>query len=80
MLFRSGLLHYSAEQNEIRFSRDPVALDILALQDLDRMRRTHGQAELPANLQLYKNAALLELGVAEPNRIDLVNLGEPKGR
>ena len=69
-----GLLHYSVDLNEIRLSRDPVALDVLALQDLERSRRLRSQVELPANWELYKNAALLELGVADPKHIDITTL------
>jgi hypothetical protein len=34
-----GLLHYSVMLNQLRFSRDPVALDALSLQELDIQRR-----------------------------------------
>ena len=34
-----GLLHYSAMLNQLRFSRDPVALDVLSIQELDRQRQ-----------------------------------------
>jgi hypothetical protein len=69
-----GLLHYSATLNELRFSRDPVALDVLSIKELDRQR---GRANAPGgkpNLPLYQNAALLELGVSEPKRIDVQTL------
>ena len=69
-----GLLHYSAELNEIRLSHDPVALDVLALKDLERLRRSYATGKLEINWELYKNAALLELGVAEPKRIDVTTL------
>src|SRR2546430_10094570 len=36
-LFRS--LHFSATLNQLRFSRDPVALDVLSLAELDRQRQ-----------------------------------------
>lgn len=74
-----GLLHYSVEFNEIRLSHDPVALDVLAQQDLERIRKTRSQVELPANTELYKNAALLELGVAEPKHIDVTTLKPAQG-
>lgn len=69
-----GLLHYSIELNEIRLSRDPVALDVLALQDLDRLRRSYATGKQAVNWELYKNAALLELGVVDPKRIDVTTL------
>ncbi len=74
-----GLLHYSMELNEIRLSRDPVALDVLALQDLERARKARSHNELPANWELYKNAALLELGVADPKQIDIAKLKPAQG-
>ena len=37
-----SLLHYSAVLNELRFSADPVALDALSLQELDRQRKLAG--------------------------------------
>jgi hypothetical protein len=66
-----SLLHYATELDEIRLSRDPVALDTLALQDLERTRKAHDQAAPPVNWDLYKNAALLELGVADLRLIDV---------
>jgi len=69
-----GLLHYSVALNEIRFSHDPVALDVLALKDLERVRESKTTGVFPINWELYKNAALLELGVADPDHIDVVNV------
>jgi hypothetical protein len=64
-----SLLHYSATLNELRFSRDPVALDVLSLQELDRQRGAAGAPTSKSNLDLYNNAALLELGISDPKRI-----------
>lgn len=71
-----GLIHYSTALNEIRLSRDPVALDVLALQDLEAGRKARGQISFPVNWELYKNAALpgIDLGVAETNRIEVITL------
>lgn len=74
-----GLLHYSVDLNEIRVSHDPVALDVLALQDLERIRKARSQVELPANAELYKNAGLMELGVAELKHIDVTTLKPAQG-
>ncbi|HKQ37738.1 MAG TPA: DUF362 domain-containing protein [Verrucomicrobiae bacterium] len=58
-----GLLHYSIALNELRLSKDPLALDILSLQELDWQRRA-ARVRSPTNhFELYQNAALLELGV-----------------
>ena len=57
-----GLLHYSIALNELRFSKDPLALDTLSLQELDWQRRA-ARVRSPTNhFELYQNAALLELG------------------
>ena len=66
-----SLLHYSTMLNELRFSRDPVALDVLSLRDLDRQRRSAGAPTIKENQDLYSNAALLELGVSDLKRIDV---------
>jgi hypothetical protein len=66
-----GLLHYSATLNELRFSLDPVALDVLSVQELDRQRRAANAPVVKPNLELYNNAALLELGVSDLKRIQV---------
>jgi hypothetical protein len=70
-----GLLHYSTTLNELRFSRDPVALDVLSAQELEHQRQS---ASTPATnkpgLELYSNAALLELGVCDAKRIDILKV------
>ena len=71
---RRGLLHYSTELNEVRVSRDPVALDVLSLRELERQRRMLGIAHPPVNRELYDNAALLELGLSDPERIEVLTL------
>lgn len=68
-----GLLHYTTVLNELRFSRDPVALDVLSQQELNRQRQTsHSPPTGRPNADLYANAALLELGVNDLKRIDVV--------
>ncbi|HEX4263214.1 MAG TPA: DUF362 domain-containing protein [Verrucomicrobiae bacterium] len=69
-----SLLHYSAILNQLRFSRDPVALDVLSLKELDRQRSLAGAPEIKGNRDLYENAALLELGVSDLKKIDLTEL------
>jgi hypothetical protein len=65
------LLHYSAVLNELRFSRDPVALDVLSIKELARQRSAAQMNAARANSILYDNAELLELGVAEIDRINV---------
>ena len=64
-----SLLHYSSALNEIWFSNDPVALDVLAIQELDRQRLAAKVPSHKTNWEIYRNASLLELGVSEPTAI-----------
>ena len=64
-----GLLHYSTVLNQLRFSRDPVALDVLSLQDLERQRHHADAPTVKPNFELYNNAALIDLGVSDPKKI-----------
>lgn len=66
-----SLLHYAEAVNELRLSRDPVALDVLAWDDLNRLRVRAGAPALTNRAELFLNAALLELGEADPLRMDL---------
>ena len=66
-----GLLQYSTVLDQLWFSRDPVALDTLALQELNRERRISGASAFKPNLQLYSNAALLQLGVNATAKIQV---------
>jgi len=69
-----GLLHYSVVLDQLRFSRDPVALDMLAIKELDRQRRNARAPNVRPNLELYRNAALLELGVSELSKMQIETL------
>jgi len=64
-----SLLHYSTPLNQLRFSRDPVALDALSLVELERQRQDLKAPVVKSRLELYRNASLLELGVSDTNRI-----------
>ena len=64
-----SLLHYSTALNQLRFSTDPVALDILSMDELDRQRTRAGAPLAKKRLELYHNASLLELGVSELGNI-----------
>jgi hypothetical protein len=66
-----SLLQYSTELNQIWISKDPVALDILGIQELDRERQTRDIESHGDNPELYQNASLLELGVGDPAKIKL---------
>jgi hypothetical protein len=66
-----SLLHYSTELNQIWISNDPVALDTLAIEELDREREVRNIESHGDNPELYQNAALLQLGVGDPAKIKL---------
>ena len=62
-----SLLHYSTALNELWFSSDPVAVDVLAVQELEREKGPENRRT--AAKEIYNNAALLELGTSDPNKI-----------
>ena len=75
-----SLLHYSTVLNDLRFSRDPVALDVLSLRELERQRAAAGMAGAKSNRALYENAELLELGIADLEKVGIQRLGAPAKR
>ena len=66
-----GLLHYSAELNELWLSRDPVALDVLSLQEINRQRDLAHVTVSTNSVALFPNATLMEIGASDPKRIDV---------
>jgi hypothetical protein len=74
-----SLLHYSTPLNQLRFSRDPVALDVLSLRELERQRQGANAPAVKSHLELYSNAALLELGVSDTNRIQVETIAITPG-
>lgn len=67
-----SLLHYSATPNELRFSLDPVALDVLSIEELNRIRVRVGIPQVTNRAELYENAALLELGTSAVRNIEVI--------
>jgi hypothetical protein len=65
-------LHYSAMLRQLRFSTDPVALDVLSIEELNRQRELNKLPPVTSDFQIYTNASLLELGVSDLKRIDLI--------
>jgi len=63
------LLQYSEVLNQLWFSHDPVALDTLALKELEQRRREMGALDYTPNLEIYTNANLLQLGINDPAKI-----------
>jgi hypothetical protein len=64
-------LHYAKALNQIWVSKDPVALDVLAIQELDREREARKMSAGKPNAELYHNAAMLELGVDDPAKVQI---------
>jgi Domain of unknown function (DUF362) len=71
---QNALLHYSTVLNQLRFSRDPVALDLLSLEEINRQCALAGMPVMNTNLDLLQNASLLEIGVSDRKRIDVDKL------
>lgn len=63
------LLQYSAILNQLRFSRDPVALDALSLKEIKLQSELADFPTTHTNMDLFINASLLEIGVSDPSRI-----------
>jgi hypothetical protein len=64
-----SLLHFSTQLNQIWFSKDPVALDVLGVDELNRERQAAKMISNGDNPELYQNAGALELGVPDLSRI-----------
>jgi hypothetical protein len=64
-----GRLQYATVLNELRFSKDPVALDLLSVETLIQQRRLTQTTATSVNKELFNNATLLQLGVGELPRI-----------
>jgi hypothetical protein len=72
---RSGLLHYSTALNQIRIGRDPVALDVMSLETLERQREVVGlESNAFVGRELFENAELLEIGVSDSSRFEIVQV------
>ncbi len=66
------LLHYAVTLNQLRFSTDPVALDFLSLEEIEKARKANpAEGEKPFATEVYSNASLLEMGAAEKSRIEV---------
>lgn len=62
-------LHFSVPLNEIWFSKDAVALDVLAIEELQRRRKAVNSPEVKVNRAIYENAGIMELGVGDARQI-----------
>lgn len=66
-------LHDTIALNELRFGTDLVALDVVSMSDVVSARKAYPiEGEKPMRTDLFFNAELLELGIANTNRIELL--------
>jgi hypothetical protein len=72
-----GYLQFTQIRNELWLGHDPVALDVMALKELMLQRRLAEAPPQPTNFAIYTNAALLQLGVNDPARIQVEKALEP---
>ena len=68
---QSSLFQYATAVNQLWFSKDPVALDVVAVHELERERVAAKIASDKINLELYENASLIELGVSDLKKIKI---------
>ncbi|MCX8109040.1 MAG: hypothetical protein N3G20_09575, partial [Verrucomicrobiae bacterium] len=66
------LLHYAKPLCQLRFSNDPVALDVLSIHEIERLRALTETLPPKIDLQLYSNASLVELGVSDLRSIQVL--------
>ena len=64
-------LRHTVRDLRTTISKDPVALDTLGIQELDRERQAKNLESHGDNPELYQNAALMEQGVCDPDKIKL---------
>jgi hypothetical protein len=55
----------------------PVALDVLSLNEINRQRLIAGATVNNTNMDLYQNASLVEIGVSDTNHIKVDKLPSP---
>ncbi len=67
----ASFLQYATVLDQLWLSRDPVALDTLALKELAHQRKAFSIPPPKLNYQIYTNAVLLQLGINDPSRIQV---------
>jgi len=67
----AGYLQYSTLLQQIWFSHDPVALDVLSLKELSRERRAVDVPPMFTNFEIYTNATFLQLGLSNPEQFQI---------
>jgi len=67
----AGYLQYSTSLQQIWFSHDPVALDVLSLKELSRERKAVDVPPMFTNFEIYTNATFLQLGLSNPGQYQI---------
>lgn len=67
----ASFLQYSTVLDQVWLSHDPVALDMLASQQVLRERQASHAPPAKMNFEIYTNAAMLQLGIQNPNHIQV---------
>jgi hypothetical protein len=67
----TSMVHYATALNQVWMSKDPVALDVLAIEELNREREARKMGAGKPNAELYHNAWMLELGVDDPAKVQV---------
>jgi len=66
-----SLLQYSTVLNELRLSKDPVALDVLSLREINRQRVAAGMPMRTNAMDIYLNSSIAELGTSDEADISI---------
>ena len=67
---QTSFLEFSTTLNELRFSTDPVALDVLSLYELERQRKEPSKYSSITNvIGVYQIAGIMDIGVSTPRNI-----------
>ena len=64
-------LHYATILNQLRFSTDPVALDVLSIEELARQRELNHVPSVKMDMSLYQNASSVWIGVSDLTKIQV---------
>ena len=70
-----ALLHYTEPLGQLYFSTDPVALDVLGIEELEQQRQRLKIEFQPPRSILYKNATWLQIGESDPAKRSIKYFG-----
>lgn len=70
---------YISRVNKVLLSRDPVALDAVGWRIIESIRKEHGLPPVSPVPAYIAKAAAMDLGIADPARIDIINVAPSVG-